>query len=257
MTFLLVGALLLAVSPARPDLTETAVIVVQRTVPAGGSVHVTDVVRNVGLGGAPRSTTAYYLSPGHTRLGQRSVRALQMQVISRRSVTLRIPGSVVPGRYRVRACADDRRRVRESNEANNCRAAPRLLTVMRGVDRTPPRFGGLKAATTCIPGPVGEGRTAAYHLRWDPATDNVSPVSAIVYDVYQATTSRGEDYTTPAYTTQPGEVSYTTPLLPSTKTYYFVVRARDEAGNRDANRVERAGMNLCLSVRKSARLRRA
>jgi CARDB len=243
---LLVGALLLAASPARPDLTESAVNVPQRTVQAGGSVRVTDVLRNLGLGVAPRSTTAYYLSPGHMRLGQRSAVTLQPRANSRRSVTLRIPGSVVPGRYRVRACADDRRRIRESNEANNCRAAPRLLTVTRGVEKTPPRFGGLKAATTCIPGPVGEGRTAAYHLRWDPATDDVTPASAIAYDVYQATTSGGEDLSAPAYTTEPGEVSFTTPLLPTTKTYYFVVRARDHAGNRDSNRIERQGVNLCL-----------
>jgi hypothetical protein len=243
--FLLVGVLL-ALSPSRPDLTETAVIVQQRTVPAGGSVRVTDVLRNVGLGVAPPSTTAYYLSPGHRRLGQRSAGTLQPRASSRLSVTLRLPGSVVPGRYRVRVCADDRNRIRESNEANNCRAAPHLLTVLPGADRTPPRFSGLKAATTCIPGPVGEGRSAAYHLRWDPATDNVTPASAIVYDVYQATASGGEDYAAPTYTTDSGETSFTTPLLPSTKTFYFVVRARDQAGNRDSNRVERMGMNLCV-----------
>jgi hypothetical protein len=118
--------------------------------------------------------------------------------------------------------------------------------VTRGADRTPPRFGGLKAATTCLPGPIGEGRSAAYHLRWDPATDDVTPANAIVYDVYQATTSRGEDYSTPTYMTEPGAISFMTPLLPSTETYYFVVRASDQAGNHDQNGIERVGVNLCL-----------
>jgi hypothetical protein len=58
-------------------------------------------------------------------------------------------------------------------------------------DHTPPTFAGLTSATTCIPGPIGGGRTASYNLSWDPATDNVTPSKKIVYDVYQANTSGG------------------------------------------------------------------
>ena len=50
----------------------------------------------------------------------------------------------------------------------------------------------------------------------------------------------------PTYTTGPGAVSFSTPLLPDDRAYYFVVRARDRAGNRDRNLVERRGTNLCL-----------
>jgi len=146
----------------------------------------------------------------------------------------------------MQACADDRRRIRESDEANNCRAAAHLLTVTRGADRTAPRFGGLKAATTCIPGPIGEERMAAYHLTWDAARDDVTPASAIVYQIYQATRSGGEAFPTPTYMSEPGATAFTTPLLPSTETLYFVVRAQDRAGNRDRNTIERAGVNLCL-----------
>ena len=53
-------------------------------------------------------------------------------------------------------------------------------------DHTPPTFAGLKSATTCVPGPIGGGTTTSYNLRWDAATDNVSPSSTIVYLVYQA-----------------------------------------------------------------------
>jgi hypothetical protein len=112
-------------------------------------------------------------------------------------------------------------------------------------DRTPPKFAGLKSATTCIPGPIGGGRTTSYHLSWDRATDDVTLSSEIVYDVYQATTPGGEDFSVPTYRTPPGATSFDTPQLPTDETFYFVVRARDQAGNRDSNTVERQGVNLC------------
>ena len=114
------------------------------------------------------------------------------------------------------------------------------------VDNTPPSFAGLKSATTCIPGPVGGGRTTSYNLSWDPATDNVSPSRRIVYDVYQAETSGGEDFSAPTYTTPAGATSFATPPLSTDKHFYFVVRARDQAGNSDSNTVEREGQNLCV-----------
>lgn len=113
-------------------------------------------------------------------------------------------------------------------------------------DTVPPTFAGLKSATTCVPGPVGGGRTASYHLSWDPATDNRTASSQIVYDVYQATAPGGEKFSAPTYTTGPGATSFDTPPLPTEQVFYFVVRARDRAGNRDANTVERQGQNLCV-----------
>ncbi len=116
----------------------------------------------------------------------------------------------------------------------------------RRSDNIPPTFAGLKSATTCIPGPIAGGRTTSYNLSWDPATDNVTPPKRIVYDVYQAETSGGEDFSTPTYTTPAGATSFATPPLPADKYFYFVVRARDQAGNSDANKVERQGQNLCV-----------
>jgi len=113
-------------------------------------------------------------------------------------------------------------------------------------DHIPPKFAGLKSAITCIPGPIGPGRTTSYHLRWDPAKDNVTPSSKVVYDVYRARKPGGEDFSTPTYTTRPGVTSFDTPPLPAYRTFYFVVRARDQAGNRDSNTVERRGVNLCV-----------
>ena len=112
-------------------------------------------------------------------------------------------------------------------------------------DRQPPAFAGLATATTCVPGPVG-GAQASYTLRWEPATDNVTRPKKIVYDVYQAAAPGGEDFTAPTYTTAPGATSFVTPALPADQALYFVVRARDAAGNLDSNKVERQGQNLCV-----------
>jgi hypothetical protein len=92
-------------------------------------------------------------------------------------------------------------------------------------DVTPPLFDGLQSATTCSPGPIGGG-SSSYRLSWAAATDNRTPSTQIVYDVYQAGTAGGEDFSSPTYTTP--------------------VRARDRSGNSDANRVERQGVNLCV-----------
>ena len=226
-----------AEAPLRPDLVETAISVAQ----TGGSVRVTDVVRNFGGTTAPRSTTGYFIA--HVRIGGRSVASLRPGTSSRGTRKMSIPMSIIPGFYRVVVCADVGKRIRESNERNDCLSTSRPVEV---TDRTPPAFAGLDAATTCIPGPVDGERFTPYYLRWRAATDNGTPTRELVYDVYQAVSPGGESFSTPTHTTQPGATSFTTPRLSSKQSHYFVVRARDKAGNRDLNTVERAGVNLCL-----------
>jgi CARDB len=237
---------------SRPDLVETSVVVSQSTVQGGGRLRVTDVVVDRGQGTAPRTVKGFYLSRHRKhgrddlRLGRRAVGRLSSGARSRRTTGLPVPLAAAGHSYRVFACADDRRWVRETRETNNCRAAARAIRVTAPGDHAPPTFAGLESATTCIPGPIGPSRTAPYHLAWSSAADDVSPASAIVYDVYQATRSGGEDFSAATYTTAPGVTTFTTPPLSSTETYYFVVRARDEAGNRDSNKVERMGINPCV-----------
>jgi hypothetical protein len=114
-----------------------------------------------------------------------------------------------------------------------------------GTDTTLPTFSGLQSASFCTGGPVRPAETTPYELTWQAATDDVTPSSQIVYDVFMAHTPGGEDFSHPTWTTPPGVTTYRTPDLPSEGTY-FVVRARDEAGNEDQNKVEREGVNICL-----------
>lgn len=115
-----------------------------------------------------------------------------------------------------------------------------------GSDRQAPSFAGLISAMACTPGAQRPGQTTPFELRWDPAGDNVSPSAQIVYDVYESATAGGEDFSQPTWTTAPGLTSFRTPGLPSHGSFYFVVRARDHAGNEDRNRVERHGVDPCV-----------
>jgi Collagen triple helix repeat (20 copies) len=108
-----------------------------------------------------------------------------------------------------------------------------------------PAFAGLQSASYCTGGPVQPAEMVSYTLTWQAATDNVTPSSQIVYDIFVAHPPGGEDFSHPTWTTPPGVTTYSTPDLPSEGTY-FVVRARDKAGNEDQNTVEREGVNTCF-----------
>jgi hypothetical protein len=114
------------------------------------------------------------------------------------------------------------------------------------VDTKPPTFGGIKTANACTPGPQRPGQTTPFNLGWDAASDNVTAAAGIVYDVYESGTAGGEDFSHPSWTTPPGVTTFQTPGLPSHGMFYFVVRARDHAGNEDRNTVELHGADPCF-----------
>lgn len=98
-------------------------------------------------------------------------------------------------------------------------------------DGTPPVFAGV----TGIKNVTG----SSVELEWAAATDDKSPASAIVYDVYQATSPGGQNYANaPAASSAAGATSVVVTGLSPRTHYYFVVRARDQAGNRDSNTVD-------------------
>jgi hypothetical protein len=115
-----------------------------------------------------------------------------------------------------------------------------------GGDTQPPSFSGLDRAFACTPGAQRPGETTPFNLSWQPATDNRSPASQLVYDIYMSSARGTENFLRPTWSASPGSTSFRTPGLPSHGVVYFVVRARDQAGNEDGNRVERAGIDACL-----------
>lgn len=124
--------------------------------------------------------------------------------------------------------------VRARDEAGNqdSNTVERSATTQASGDVTPPVFAGLATADAMSDTQI--------LLTWADATDNVTSTANMVYLVYQSTTSGGHSFTTPTYTTSAGLTAYTVGGLTAGTTYYFVVRARDEAGNNDTNTVQRS-----------------
>ena len=117
----------------RPDLTVSAVSA-PAEVRAGATLAVKVSTRNTGRTRSAASTTKVYLSRD-TRAGNDvvvgSVRVprLAPRRTHTATVRLRVPAGTPARGYRVLACADAARRVRETKEGNNCRVASRAVTV--------------------------------------------------------------------------------------------------------------------------------
>src|SRR5206468_1204422 len=106
---------------------------------------VSATVANRGRGRARRSAVRFYLQAGARKIALDGVGATKALRRGRRAggtARLVVPGTIAPGTYRLLACADGLAKVRERNEANNCRAA-------RGTVRI-----GAAAAATSQSGPV-------------------------------------------------------------------------------------------------------
>ncbi|MGO8997299.1 MAG: fibronectin type III domain-containing protein [Polyangiaceae bacterium] len=122
--------------------------------------------------------------------------------------------------------------VRAEDQADNIDGNNNQVTGSTTPDTTPPVFAGLASATSTSPTTITLG--------WVAATDDVTPQDQIVYDIFQASASNGESYAGPTYTTSAGATGYVvTGLLPQ-QTWYFVVRARDQAGNEAPNTIQKS-----------------
>jgi hypothetical protein len=93
-------------------------------------------------------------------------------------------------------------------------------------DTEPPVFGGIQYVNDTI-------WVGTLNLSWEAASDRSTPIT---YNIYMATTSGGQDFSTPNYMTT--NTRYKVTELTNGATYYFVVRAEDALGNEDANTVE-------------------
>jgi hypothetical protein len=97
-------------------------------------------------------------------------------------------------------------------------------------DTTPPTFAGATSATA-------KSGTSVL-IGWSPASDDVTAQASIVYRIHRGTAHNGENFTTPVATTAAGATSFTDTGLSPGVTYYYVVRAKDQAGNIDSNAAE-------------------
>ena len=71
----------------------------------------------------------------------------------------------------------------------------------------------------------GFASTVDLHADLAAGADPVTPSSAIVYEIFLATSSGAEDYAQPTWTTSPGATSFTTPGLTRNGPLYFLVRS--------------------------------
>jgi len=131
-----------ASAAARPDLRVSS-LAAGSSATAGGTLAATDTVRNAGKAAARRSVLEYVLSAdarrgaGDRRLGTRTVVALKAGKRSRGAKSLRVPADTKAGAMFLIACADPARRIRESNERNNC-SRPVALSIQGVAVAGPP-----------------------------------------------------------------------------------------------------------------------
>jgi hypothetical protein len=118
-----------------PDLRTDPVATSSRTAPAGAALRAGVSTRNMGARRARSSVTALLLSRDARRSrGDRLLRRVKVPRLGARRgkralVRITVPATARPGAYRVLACADYRRNVRERSERNNCRASRRRFRV--------------------------------------------------------------------------------------------------------------------------------
>jgi flagellar hook assembly protein FlgD len=94
----------------------------------------------------------------------------------------------------------------------------------------------LSLDNTAPPAPTNLSATAiaggAIKLTWSASSPETDVAQ---YNIYRATTSGGEDYSSPTYTVSAGIITYTNTSTTNGQIYYYVVRAQDAAGNIETN----------------------
>jgi hypothetical protein len=124
----------------KPDLTVAKLSLSKKSVVAGGAVRVTAKVSNKGAKKAPATKLAVYLSKdarksaSDAKLGAKKLRAVKPRKAGTSKLTVKLRGA---GTWRLIACADAARKVKERNEKNNCKAATITVTGSPGSDEAP------------------------------------------------------------------------------------------------------------------------
>jgi len=118
-----------------PDLVVSTISNPPVNVARGARFSVTDTTLNKGAV-AVASDTRYYLSRDTAwdaadvlLTGTRAVPSLALNASSTGSLNVTVPSATASGSYYLLACADDTKKVTESNETNNCSASAGKVTV--------------------------------------------------------------------------------------------------------------------------------
>jgi hypothetical protein len=237
----------------RPSIGKqrTSFVVRFRAPNATGSSATLKTHYQVSAAGTPgkRCTSSASVTIGPTKRGQRLLATLKPRGAGHRWCTGEFHGRIVQITQVV--CPPIPQMVCPEIEiapVTIARFSFRVKRSTKGSSVTPgvgPTFAGLVSAVrTClppqsqiVPNPIApiQGKV---DLSWNRATDPNTPSSQIVYEIFYASTSGGENYSTPTWTTAPG-VTHFTVALNGFGSAFFVVRARDKAGRQDHNTVQR------------------
>lgn len=126
-----------------PNLEVTKVSKPPKTKTVGSKIKLVVKVANKGGSEAAASKLGLYLGKGrkHTKKDKRlkrvKVKALAPGKSKKLKLKALLPKKTKPGTYRLFACADDTRKVKEAKERGNCRATKKLRVVANVVARIP------------------------------------------------------------------------------------------------------------------------
>lgn len=123
-------------------------------------------------------------------------------------------------------------RARDDNQNRDANTAEK--SAKTSDDATAPTFGGIDTLTF-----DATARTAK--LTWLAATDDRTTADKIVYAVYQRVGTNQYDFENPLQVTAANTLTVDLAGLKTNTVYSWVVRARDEALNEDANLQEKSG----------------
>jgi subtilase family serine protease len=215
-----------------PDLTMAAMTVPATAAP-GGSLVVSDTVRNQGGGEAGATVTRFYLSTNSTfdasdvlLTGSRTVPALAADQTSSGSTTLQVPASTTTGSYYVIARIDADGSLPETSETNNSAARGLKVGADLVVSLVAPAIGGAGAALTVTDTVAnqGAGASTSSTTRFYLSVNSTIGEGDVLLAASRAVPALSAGATSSAATT------LTLPEPLATGSYYVVARADADDG---------------------------
>ena len=189
-----------------------------------GQITVTAAVRNKGDKKAGASQTAFYLSTdgkqsaNDTTLGTVDTKKVKPKHSMPVAAIFPLPTNAAPGSYRVLACADSGKKVKELKETNNCKASKAAITVVSQVIRVSAAAGtGGTVAASGVTGGTCAGTACSFPT---PGTGTVTftptPGAGYRFGAWTGASCTG-------YTAGAGNaITFTKPTAPKTCTATFV-----------------------------------